>query len=671
MTGIFIFWIVVCVIWTWNIKNTAPSQGVAVPLVNKKVELVDASRLKEFEKIVHPEVGSNEVDKSADIKPLDSASAKEDRSIADLYSKPSNPPRPIQSIYIEEEMSTEALDAFWKESVAEFDHFDASNMPSADSHGRIYLMNYIFMPNDQMVSIFLLTAEYLDRKDGLHAWPSKWRKNVPELYRNIRSTIYPDYPAAAPFACVFRVGGHVWISQVDYVPNNTTRDRYVNEGTEIMRCDVPMGAMQKQYGDDSGLFFDAQHRFEFLLTQKWRHLLPHDHPLYEGGQGDEGGWEVHAALSFVMGQRSGVGLHSMADPFMFSKANQHRFLSLCVPPMSEPLSFISEFVAHYIGNIGIEHIYLGTHFGMVEPEQADKARERLLERVRPWYDGGLITIWPHEQPWIEFTDKAKSHWLNQCLYFAKSRDSHVLSLDVDEFLVLRGIENTFNVFNGHAAEGAGGERAMVVLDEKAFAVRQARMQSVLADMVRSKVAEYDEDHWCWLTFQSHQMWKLLNEEEPFMTRRFIGREEKAQLTWSKVIWNTKHLHFTGYHAGGACSAQQHDWTKVVHDWRDDKDPTYVYRFDPEAEGSLFHYYNNRHVRIEPKDKNCRNPWSDLVIDTVMMDVYWPNIERAFTLNKLDPTYPDPHSDVMTTKYYKQHYGEGQNMLVWHEDLFKE
>ncbi len=237
---------------------------------------------------------------------------------------------------------------------------------------------------------------------------------------------------------------------------------------------------------------------------------------------------------------------------------------------------------------------------------------------------------------------------------------------------MRGIETAFRSFNAEHADNAedGGSASMAVLNDEDFAARRHAMQSVLADMVRSKEAEYDEDHWCWLTFQSHQMWQLLYAEEAFMTRRFIGREEKAQLTWSKVIWNTKHLHYTGYHAGGACSAQQHDWKLVVNDWRESKDPAHVYRFDPDTEGSLFHYYNCRQVRIEPKDKNLRNPWSALVNDTTMVDVYWPNIERAFVEYKLEPTYPDPHSDVMTTKYYKQHYGEGHNMLVWHEDLFK-
>lgn len=521
-------------------------------------------------------------------------------------------------------------------------------MPSADSHGRVYVMNYLFLPHDQLLSIFLLTAEYLDPNHGLHSWPSG-RKEVPDLYRNLRSTIYPDYPAAAAFACVLRVDGHVWISPVDFVPNNTTRDMYVNEGTEIMRCDVPMAAMQRHFGDDGGLFFDAQHRFEFLLTQKWRHLLPRNHAMFDGG----GGGEVHAALSFVMGQRSGVGLYSKADPFtVSSKANEHRVISLCVPPMSEPLPFISEFVGHYIENIGIEHIYLGTHFGA---GSSDQDRERLLERVRPWFDVGLITVWPHEQRWIEFTDKAKAHWLNQCLYFAKSRDSYVLSLDADEFMVLRGIERAFSSFDA-------------VLDDGAFKARQERMQSVLAEMVRSKEAEYDEDHWCWLTFQSHQMWQLLREKEVFVTLRFIGREKDAQLTWSKVIWNTKHLHYTGYHGGGACSAQQHNWNEVVNDWRESKDPTYVYRFDPEAEGSLFHYYNCRHIRIEPEDKDRRDPWSELVIDTKMVDVYWLNIQRAFLDYKLEPTYPAPNWDVMDTKYYQQHYGEGHSMEVWHEDI---
>ena len=40
---------------------------------------------------------------------------------------------------------------------------------------------------------------------------------------------------------------------------------------------------------------------------------------------------------------------------------KERFLTLCMPPMSEPLPFVKENVAHHLF-MGVEHIYIGTHF---------------------------------------------------------------------------------------------------------------------------------------------------------------------------------------------------------------------------------------------------------------------------------------------------------------------
>ena len=74
--------------------------------------------------------------------------------------------------------------------------------------------------------------------------------------------------------------------------------------------------------------------------------------------------------------------------------------------------------------------------------------------------------------------------------------------------------------------------------------------------------------YCWLSFQSLQVWKLKNADKLLMIERFTGRETTPQMTWSKVIWNNKYLWYTGYHAGGACTAQSHDWSLIVYDWRE-------------------------------------------------------------------------------------------------------
>ena len=76
--------------------------------------------------------------------------------------------------------------------------------------------------------------------------------------------------------------------------------------------------------------------------------------------------------------------------------------------------------------MGVEHIYIGTHFAY---DKITEYHAKLLERVKPWFDEAKITIWPHEQKYLGFTDKAKHHWLNQCLYYVKTRDQYTLSLD--------------------------------------------------------------------------------------------------------------------------------------------------------------------------------------------------------------------------------------------------
>ncbi len=42
------------------------------------------------------------------------------------------------------------------------------------------------------------------------------------------------------------------------------------------------------------------------------------------------------------------------------------------------------------------------------------------------------------------------------------------------------------------------------MDEDQFEQRAKLMQSQLQNLVRKKVDEFDDNHWCWLTFQSYQ-----------------------------------------------------------------------------------------------------------------------------------------------------------------------
>ena len=154
----------------------------------------------------------------------------------------------------------------------------------------------------------------------------------------------------------------------------------MNDGTEIMRCKIPISKMNGK------LFQDPNNDFEFLLTQKWQQFLQYDNDKSQSQSqsqsrrsllenDDEEKKLVHSKLSFNIGTRSSVPLLTKEEPLLVSdlvdkdsKMKKSRYLSLCMPPMSEPLPFVAENVAHHLA-MGVEHIYIGTQFAWNIKEQ--------------------------------------------------------------------------------------------------------------------------------------------------------------------------------------------------------------------------------------------------------------------------------------------------------------
>lgn len=131
----------------------------------------------------------------------------------------------------------------------------------------------------------------------------------------------------------------------------------------------------------------------------------------------------------------------------------------------------------------------------------------------------------------------------------------------------------------------------------------------------------------------------------------------------KIIWNTKHLHYTGVHGGGSCSAQGRDWNEPAGDWRvldkvtagDEHTDTpsqytlkYVYHIEREQEGVIFHYFNAARERVGNPDSK-RSEW---IWDNSMVDLYWNTIERVLLDNRLPPSYEEdsPLSCCVATQY---------------------
>ncbi len=62
----------------------------------------------------------------------------------------------------------------------------------------------ILLPASNMITIFLLTAEYLDPSHGLHAWTTRRRGGVPDVYKGIRHSVIKDYKTATrSIHCLF------------------------------------------------------------------------------------------------------------------------------------------------------------------------------------------------------------------------------------------------------------------------------------------------------------------------------------------------------------------------------------------------------------------------------------------------------------------------------------
>jgi len=151
--------------------------------------------------------------------------------------------------------------------------------PALDTTGGVYVMNAILVPESQYIAVFLLTHDYFARKGPaapLYAEPTTLRSpsDVPHAYKIINTTLIPHLGQSKPgFACIFTdrpssqgTSTIFHIAMVDYIPNKSTSDGNVNAGTEIMRCRVPIGQMERYaWGDPSA-------ELEFILTQRWSYL---------------------------------------------------------------------------------------------------------------------------------------------------------------------------------------------------------------------------------------------------------------------------------------------------------------------------------------------------------------------------------------------------------------
>jgi hypothetical protein len=172
-------------------------------------------------------------------------------------------------------------------------------------------------------------------------------------------------------------------------------------------------------------------------------------------------------------------------------------------------------------------------------------------------------------------------FFNQCLYHAKSLAKWVGIWDFDEFLVPRNPpdRSILDVIRQHSPL-LGPPRALGVEPPTVHEGRNPARNASRADGV------------CFLllTSYSHALPKGVDalHDHRWIGERFAQtREALHDDAWKKSILSTQDVYYTGFHMPGACTANGHDWSRLVRD----NDPAYaIYaRHVDKADAAMFHF----------------------------------------------------------------------------------
>jgi len=268
---------------------------------------------------------------------------------------------------------------------------------------------------------------------------------------------------------------------------------------------------------------------------------------------------------------------------------------MCTEPIYTRVPFLTEYLAHYFHNLDVPHIILGYNFE-VDP---DDDWLWLQDVTQSWVREGRLTLWKWQFTWIRESDHMKQQWTHGALHVVKDMAEYILMNDPDEFIVI-------------APEFAN-------LEEVIYSVE-------------------NHEQYCWQQIPSFRVWKEYNPDADHLVERYWGRENKQLWHWTKLFWNTDNLHYGGFHHGGACSAQNRDWSKVVNEFREDHDHDFVYRWDAEKV-RLLHFYNVYKNRVG-YGEGLEKPWFPLTNDTALLERYLPTIKAQLRARGLKPPFAE-------------------------------
>eukprot|EP01084_Bolivina_argentea_P115532 205441_1 len=274
-------------------------------------------------------------------------------------------------------------------------------IPGANKNRTIYVMNTIYLPHDQLISIHLLGQKWWSSKDP--------------TFQNI-IVDWENYTKSAHIEtyCLFPYNSTYLTSRIVIVPS--VLFSFHANSTVTLLCKIPNEIQIMQNKNT------IQHIYEFIL-------ITSDHL-------------VTVRLEYNVKQRSIWPLITKYNDNLGKK----RLVSLCMSSIGHPLPFLTENVAYYISQ-GIEHIYIGTFLR----KKQYKYINELINLLFPWYESGQITFLnfllpkPITRSGGGWHYRGQMHFNIQCLYLAKAfGDQFTLNTDADEFLVFH---NNLSIYN--------------------------------------------------------------------------------------------------------------------------------------------------------------------------------------------------------------------------------
>ena len=271
------------------------------------------------------------------------------------------------------------------------------SIPGSNKNRTVFVMNTIYLPDENIVAIFLLGPRLWYTSDAHHNY-----------YQNIKN----DWDLGKDkLYCLFEMDKDTFYeTQIIFVPEVLYSEH--RGSTVILLCKIPNQIVINPKRDYQ----------KFVLYSK---------------DSDNG---ISLLLSFNIRNRTIIPLRSKRRNI----GNGTDFLTACIPSIKEPIPWITENIAYLVSQ-GIQHIYIGTFFNWRQESNTNE----LIKMLQPWYDKGLISLFNFVMPEpLRITNRffaGQPQFLIQCLYLAKSfGDEFTLNVDADEFLVFHNRQTIYN-----------------------------------------------------------------------------------------------------------------------------------------------------------------------------------------------------------------------------------